>query len=800
MSKSSGIRSLLKREIIVLDGATGTELQKKGLPVGVCPELWCLENPKIIKEIHAAYQQAGAQIVYSCTFGANRFKLAQYGVKETAYQINRDIVHLTRQSVGKKVLIAGDIGPTGLFIEPFGPLGFEEAVAAYKEQVRGLIDGGCDLIVIETMIDIQETRAALLAVKETQNIFTIVCMTYEKDGHTLNGTDPVSALITLQSLGADAVGCNCSTGPEKMCEFIALMKPYAKVPLVAKPNAGVPRLENGKTVFDMDAPIFGSFGRKLAEAGANMIGGCCGTTPLHIQDLAKALKGSVPKPPVRKSIGALTSSRSYLLFEESKPLYIAGERINPTGKKALQQELLEGKTSIIRQMAIDQEKQGAHLLDVNVGQPGIDEVMTIKSIIGLLTAVTKLPLVVDSSKIETIEAALRIYPGRMLINSISGETEKMARLLPLAAKYGAMFILLPLTDGEIPLTSEKRQTVIKTIHSGARKFGFTKDDFVVDCLVMAVASDPNAAQETLKTLRWCTETFHGRTILGLSNVSFGMPGRTWLNATFLAMAQLSGLTAAIANPASTELMNIKKAGDALTAREKGTRKFIEHFSEKQNVVPGATAIEILSPREKVTGAIMDGNREEITSLIESVLASGISASGIVDEIMVPAIVRVGLLYEKKIYFLPQLMASAETMKKALTYLEPYLKKTAAGNKGKILIATVKGDIHDIGKNIVALLLRNYGYNVVDLGKDISTQDIIAAVKKENPDVIGLSALMTTTMVNMKEVIDTARIEGIKTDFILGGAVVTEAYAHSIGAAFAKDGVEAVKVVEKLIKR
>lgn len=799
MNKSKRIKNLWKNKIVILDGATGTELQKKGLPAGVCPELWCLENPETIKEIHASYQLAGAQIVYTCTFGANRFKLAQYGAGENVYQINRDLVQLAKKAAGKKILVAGDIGPTGLFVEPFGPLGFEEAVAAYKEQVHGLIDGGCDLIVIETMIDIQETRAALLAVKEIKDIFTIVSMTYEEDGHTLGGTDPLSALITLQSLGADAVGCNCSTGPGKMLEFITLMKPYATVPLIAKPNAGVPRLENGKTVFAMDAQAFGSWGRELAKAGANMIGGCCGTTPLHIRELTKAIASIPPKPPVRKSIGALSSSRGYLIFAETDPLYIAGERINPTGKKALQQELLEGKTSIIRQMASQQEKQGAHLLDVNVGQPGVDEVATIKSVIGMLSTSTKLPLIVDSSKIETIEAALRIYPGRMLINSISGEEEKMAKLLPLAARYGAMFILLPLTDGEIPHTAEKRQAVIKNIYRTARLSGLTRDDFIVDCLVMAVASDPTAARETLKTLRWCTEIFHSKTIFGLSNVSFGMPGRPWLNAAFLAMAQLNGLTAAIANPESIEFMNIKKAGDVLTAKGKGALRFIEHFSGKQNIVAPAAANEILTPLEKVTAAIMDGNRENITSLLEAVLASGVTASGLVDEVMIPAIVRVGELYEKKIYFLPQLMAAAETMKKALGYLEPHLKKVAAADKGKILIATVKGDIHDIGKNIVALLLRNYGYNVIDLGKDVSTQDIVRAAIKERPDVIGLSALMTTTMVNMKEVIDTARTEGIKTHFMLGGAVVTEAYAHSIGGAFAKDGVEAVKVVEKLIK-
>lgn len=797
---NSKIKNLLTRKIVILDGATGTELQKKGMPAGVCPELWCLENPKIIQNLHAAYRQAGSQIIYACTFGANRFKLEQYGVPEKVYSINRDLARLARQAVGKKALVAGDIGPTGLFIEPFGPVAFEDAVNAYKEQVRGLIDGGCDLIVIETMIDIQETRAALLAAKETKDIFTIVCMTYEKDGHTLNGTDPVSALITLQSLGADAVGCNCSTGPEKIVEFIAAMKPYATVPLVAKPNAGVPRLEDSKTIFDMDAGTFASFGRKLAAAGANMLGGCCGTTPAHIKKLAQITANIKPKAPRRKSIAALSSARGFLHMGENQSLLIVGERINPTGKKPLQQELSEGKTSIIRQMALEQEKQGASLLDVNVGQPGIDEVKTIKTAISLLTTVSKLPLVIDSSRIEAIEAALRIYPGRMLINSISGEKEKIKRLLPLAAKYGAMFILLPLTDGEIPSTTKKRQSIIKHIFQAAKKYGFTKDDFVVDGLVMTVASDPQAAKETLKTISWCKESFKCKTILGLSNVSFGMPGRPWLNATFLAMAQLCGLTMAIANPASTEIMNVTKAGDVLTAKDKSAQNFIDHFSAQAGVDSGTTAKTILTPQEKLTGAIMEGDRENIVLLIKSALSSGYSALELVDKVMIPAIVKVGDLYEKKVYFLPQLMAAAEAMKKALNYLEPQLKKTAAEDKGKIILATVKGDVHDIGKNIVALLLRNYGYNVLDLGKDVAAETIIAAAKKENPDVIALSALMTTTMVNMKEIIELARKHGVKEDFLVGGAVVTETYAQSIGASFAKDGVEAVKVVEKLIKR
>jgi len=800
VTKNVKIKSLLNKQVVILDGATGTELQKKGLPAGVCPEIWCLENPTVIQDVHASYQKAGAQIVYTCTFGANRFKLKQYGVKKDVYSVNLELARLAKQACGNKALVAGDIGPTGLFVEPFGPLAFEEAVDAFKEQARGLIDGGCDLIVIETMIDIQETRAALLAVKELSDIFTMVSMTYENDGHTLGGTPPPSALITLQSLGADAVGCNCSAGPEQMVDFIAAMKPYATVPLLAKPNAGMPRLEGLKTVFDMDAKSFAAVARKLVAAGANLLGGCCGTTPDHIAALARATGSRKPVKPRRTSLGALSSARSFLHLDENQPLFVIGERINPTGKKALQQELMEGKLSIIRQMAQEQEAQGASLLDVNVGQPGIDEVQTIKKVIGLLATSTRLPLVIDSSRVETIEAALRIYPGRMLINSISGEKEKLARLLPLAAKYGAMFILLPLTDGDIPKTAKKRQAVIGSIFQKAQKFGLTKDDFIVDGLVMAVAADSEAAKETLATISWCKKTLKSKTLLGLSNVSFGMPGRPWLNAAFLAMAQYCGLTMAIANPASVELMNVKKAGDTLIAKDKAALHFINHFAQSSATASSNSAGADVSPEQKVAAAILDGDRDGIGAFIEAVLKTGRTANGVVDEILIPAIVRVGEFYEKKIYFLPQLMAAAEAMKKALAYLDPLLKKAAVADKGKVILATVRGDIHDIGKNIVALLLKNYGYCVIDLGKDVADQVIIDAAKKEKPDVIGLSALMTTTMVNMKDIIALARANGIKTEFLVGGAVVTQAYAESIGASFAKDGVAAVRAVDQLINK
>ncbi len=798
MADIVNIRNFLKKKIVILDGATGTELQKRGLPAGVCPEIWCLDNPDIIGAVHKSYQKAGAQIIYTCTFGANRYKLKQFGAKHDVYAVNLKLAQLARKACGNQTLVAGDIGPTGLFVEPFGTLAFEEAVDAFKEQARGLIDGGCDLIVIETMIDIQEARAALLAVKELADIFTIASMTYEKNGYTLGGTPPQSALITLQSLGADAVGCNCSAGPEQMIDFISAMKPYATVPLVAKPNAGMPLLKDGQTVFEMNPATFADFSVKLADAGANMLGGCCGTTPEHIRALRMSVARKKPVLPLTKSVCALSSARRFLEIKDNDPLYIVGERINPTGKKALQQELLEGKLSIIRQMALDQENQGAVLLDINVGQPGIDEVQTIRNVIGLLSTVSSLPLVIDSSRIETIEAALRLYPGRMMINSISGEKEKLARLLPLAARYGAMFILLPLTGGEIPRTAKKRRVVIDRIFRKAQAFGFTKKDFVVDGLTMAIASDADAARETLETIQWCKNIFQCKTILGLSNVSFGMPGRPWINAAFLAMAQHCGLTMAIANPASVEFMNVKNAGDALTARERAAFHFINYFSQQTPAVAGLPSTAV-SAEEKIVQAILDGNKDDITVLLDEAMKSGKTASRLVDDYMIPSIVRVGDLYEKKIYFLPQLMAAAEAMKKALSHLDPYLQKATITTRGTVLMATVRGDIHDIGKNIVALLLRNYGYRVIDLGKDVSEQAILDAAKKEKPDVIGLSALMTTTMVNMKGVIALARAQGIRADFLIGGAVVTDQYAKSIGAFYARDGVQAVKVVEKIIK-
>ncbi|MFA4916158.1 MAG: homocysteine S-methyltransferase family protein [Syntrophales bacterium] len=801
MNKKNKIKRALKEKVLILDGATGTLLHKRGMPSGVCPEIWCLENPDMIGNIHASYQRAGSDILYTCTFGANRFKLGHYH-NTNVREINRELALLARDAAVKDTLIAGDIGPTGHFIEPFGDLPFEAAVDTFKEQILGLLEGGVDLFVVETMMDIQEARAALLAVKEVSSYFTVVTMTYEKNGRTLNGTDPVTALITLQSLGADAVGCNCSTGPDMMVGLIAAMKPYATVPLAAKPNAGIPRLVGSNTVFDMNASEFATYGTKLVAAGVNMLGGCCGTTPDHIAALKEGINNEQPLAPARKSLSAVSSAFNSKVLDKDAPLLIIGERLNPTGKKILQQELLEGRMSLVRRLAKEQEENGADLLDVNVGVPGIDEIKTIRDVLCLLSTTTALPLVIDSSRVETIETALRLYPGRALVNSVSGEREKIAKLLPVAAKYGAMFILMPLADGEVPETAERRKPIIKRVFQAAKGFGFTKDDIIVDGLVMTVASNPQAALESIKTIAWCTNQFKCRTLLGLSNVSFGMPGRKSMDATLLAMGQASGLTVAIANPASEEIMQVKMAGDLFMGKDQDAASYIAYLSPRCDADGMNTPTEAVSPAQKVYQAVLEGNREDIISLVEDALISGMDATKLVNDLMIPAIVHVGGLFDEKKYFLPQLIASAEAMKDALGYLEPKLNINKKGHDGKstVLLATVKGDIHDIGKNIVALLLKNHGYEVIDLGKDLPAEAIIEAAKRNHVNVIGLSALMTTTMVNMIDVIDLAKKEGLACKFIVGGAVMTRSYADSLGAVYAKDAVEAVRLMKELVGR
>ena len=787
---------LLNNKILVLDGATGTELQKRGMPGGVSPEIWSLQNPEVISAIHADYQKAGAEIVYTSTFGANRIKLKSYGNYNVG-QVNKKLALIAKEAVKGKALVAGGIGPTGKFVEPFGSLKFEQAVDIFKEQVKGLLSARVDLFIIETMMDIQEARAALIAVKELSDKFTMITLTYEADGRTLNGTDPLTALNTLQNLGADAIGCNCSAGPEQMIKLIKIMKPYAKVPLIAKPNAGMPKLVKGKTSFDMSPDKFASFAKQLVSAGVNLLGGCCGTTPEHIKKVKHKVFGLKPVSRQKKIPSLLSSARKSVILKGSKSFNLIGEKINPTGKKILQEELHEGKTSLVRHLAREQEKAGASLLDVNVGTAGIDEVKTLKSVINMLAVNSSLPLVIDSSNVEAVEAALRVYPGRALINSISGEKDKLKKLLSLAAKYGAMFILLPLKGKSLPKTFTERKKIISGIFKEAKRYGFSKDDVIVDAMVLAVSSQPKAAIETLKTIGWVSKSLKCNSVVGLSNVSFGLPQRALINGAFLTLAKRKGLSLAIANPSKLKAKYSKIAENLLLNKDKDAKTFLAYFSkvlgEKKEV--GVS----LSAKEKISQAIIGGNREDIKEFIREAISSNLKASELVHRIMVPAIEKVGDLFDRKEYFLPQLIASAETMKIAFGELEPYLKDDdlKRGKKTVVLLATVRGDIHDIGKNIVALMLKNHGFDVVDLGKDVAADKIIKEIKRHKSSIVGLSSLMTTTMVNMKEVIGKAKERGLNCRFIVGGAVVTRSFARSLGAEYASDSVEAVRVANKL---
>lgn len=789
-------RDFVSRGLVILDGATGTELVKRGMPGGVCPELWCLENPAAVKDLQDKYLSAGSNLIYTPTFGGNICKLEEFGLENRFYEINFTLASMSKRNAGN-ALVFGDIAPTGRFVEPFGDLSFEDAVVIYKEQARALLDGGVDGFVIETMLDIQEARAALIAINEICDLPVMVSMTYEKDGRTLNGTDPVSALITLQSLGADAVGCNCSTGPSDMMNIIREMKEFAHIPLLAKPNAGMPRLINGVTSFDMGPDEFASYVEDFIAAGANLLGGCCGTTPDHIAAAALSAKGKKTLTHETKNISAVSSARKSVFMGSGRPFAVVGERINPTGKKALQAELREGKTGIVQEFALEQQIKGAAILDVNMGLSGIDEKEMMLKAVRLLSKTSDLPLCIDSTIPEVVEAALRIYPGRALVNSISAEKERIEKTLIIAARYGAMFVLLPLNDEGIPVTLAERKEIVEYILTEGEKYGYRKEDVVVDGLVMTVSSDKNAALMTLDLIEWCTKEMGINTICGLSNVSFGLPSREWINSSFLAMAVSRGLTMAIANPASEMLMNMVFSCDALSARDKNLSGYVERFSgSSEKISSGNTD---LSPEKMVYESVLRGWDDRIESAVAKAIEAGIEPKKLVDDFLIPAITLVGDKYEKKEYFLPQLIMSADTMRKGFAVLEPLLVKTADDKKaGKIVIATVKGDIHDIGKNIVALMLRNYGFDVVDLGKDVSAENIINAAVESKADIVALSALMTTTMTEMRTVIDLSRNRELKFRFMIGGAVVDQNYADEIGAdGYSRDAMEAVKLAKVL---
>jgi len=848
---------LTQSRIVMLDGSTGRNLQKRGMPTGVCPEDWILKNPQVLIGLQREFLEAGTDIILTPTFTANRIKLAEYGLEDQIARINKGLVAVSKEAVkeyqkktgnNRRVYIAADLAMTGEQVQPLGKLTFEELVDTYKEQLSYILTEGVDLVFVETMMSLQECRAALLAIKETCDLPVMISLTFNENGRTLFGTDAKTAIIVLQSMGADAVGLNCSTGPDKMHEIIREMKEYAYIPIIAKPNAGIPQLIHEETVFPMEAEEFAAEMKKLVEEGANIVGGCCGTTPLHVELMVNAVKDIKPAPPKANHIRALSTEQDTVEIPLDGRFMIVGERINPTGKKALQAELREGNYTIVSQMAAEQAELGADILDVNMGMNGIDEKETMLQAIQEALRVAKLPLCIDSSHVSVIEAALRQYPGRALINSISLEKEKFEKLIPIAKKYGAMFILLPLSDQGLPKSIEEKKEIIHAILNRAYELGLTKEDVVIDGLANTVGANKNASIEALQTIRYCKEELGIATIVGLSNISFGLPERQFINSTFLAFAIQAGLTMAISNPSQDLLVNTAFASDLLRGVENAAERYIERVTTRPTVITtgsdqngkdqkaagqkeitkseettksetttkseatakseATTQVEksTADPKEMnkqvVFQAVVKGNKKNIIALVDKVLEDGTTPDSLIDETLIPAINEVGRLYDKQIYFLPQLITGAETMKTAIDYLEPMLQKgDESKSRSTVVIATVAGDIHDIGKNLVTLMLKNYGFRVIDLGKDVPTEKIIQTALEENADVIALSALMTTTMVEMKNVVKLAKERGVKAKIIIGGAVVTESYKEEIGAdGYSEDAQSAVALVKKLTKR
>lgn len=830
-----------KDHIIYLDGATGSNLVKAGMPSGVCPEQWILEHREVMLQLQKEYVQAGTNILYAPTFTANRVKLAEYHLEKNMSSMIHDLVAISKEAAastpGHPVYVAGDITMTGEQLRPMGKMELEDLIAIYKEQILCLVDAGADLLVVETMMSLAETRAALIAAKEVCDLPVIATLTFEADGRTLFGTDAKTAAVVLESLGASAIGANCSTGPAQMEGIISDMVSVTMIPIIAKPNAGLPFLdENGTTCYNMEAEEFTEEMQVLVNVGATILGGCCGTTPEFIRQLHDRFGIVAQATATRRPEGIryLTSERITHSFGLEDGFFVVGERINPTGKKALQAQLREGNFEKVIQFAEEQETCGAKVLDINMGMSGIDEKLCMLRALEEVSGVTNLPLSLDSSYVEVLEAALRNYPGRALVNSVSLETEKFEKLLPIVAKYGAMFILLPLSDAGLPKDIEEKKEIIHKIYDRALSLGMRKEDIVVDGLVATVGANPKAALETLETIRYCKSNGFA-TICGLSNISFAMPERGFVNTAFLTLAIQSGLTMAIANPSQEMLMSCALATDLLLNKEEAALRYIEYAGgvkerreekeaelsrklallEQQGTkaastdnteVPSAVTASKDTPQinemqEKLKTAVLKGNRNGIVKITNEALESGEKPVELLNQVLLPAINLVGEYFDQGKYFLPQLIASAEAMKNSIEVLEPLLQ---TGNSGEempvVVIATVEGDIHDIGKNLVALMLKNHGFHVIDLGKDVPQAKILETAKEHHAEFIALSALMTTTMQRMREIVAAAKQEGITAKIIIGGAVITQEYADEIGAdGYSKDAADAVKLAKSLME-
>jgi 5-methyltetrahydrofolate--homocysteine methyltransferase len=798
-------------KLVFLDGAMGTMLQRAGLKAGDIPEELNMTHPEIIREIHEKYIQAGADIITTNTFGACELKLK--GSKYTVEDIITRAVELARQAAGEERLVALDIGPIGQLLEPLGSLGFEEAYNIFARQVKAGKEAGADIILIETMADIYEARAAVLAAQENCNLPVFCTMTFQENGRTLTGTDPVTAVNILQGLGVDALGINCSVGPKDMIKVVKEMASCSKVPVIVQPNAGMPKLVEGETTFDVKQDEFIRCMREIVELGASVIGGCCGTSPEFIKGLKSALGDLAPKKCCVKPTTAVSSSRKTVFL--GLDVNVIGERINPTGKKKFKEALRNNDIDYILNEAINQKEAGADILDVNVGLPEIDEKAVMVEVVKKVQSIVDLPLQIDSTSPEVIEAAVRIYNGRPIINSVNGEEKSMKAIFPIVKKYGASVIGLTLDEGGIPPTAEERFEIAKKIVNTALDYGIPKERIIIDCLVLTASAQQKEVMETVKAVAMVKEKLGVLTALGVSNVSFGLPNRELINRAFLTLALGAGLDAPILNPMDVEMMAAIDAYRVLANKDLEGKDYIELYGNAaaartldSTVKASSVPARVQKDTAELSGAAADNDL--ITVVIKGLkveaaiktkeLLKNIEPLQVVDGYLIPALEQVGKRYEIGDIFLPQLIQSAEAVKSSFDVIKEYIAKSGEEqiSKGRILLATVKGDVHDIGKNIVKVLLENYGFEVVDMGKDVAAEDIVSTVIKEDIRLIGLSALMTTSVKSMENTIKMLREASPHSKIMVGGAVLNQEYADMIRADYyAKDAQDGVRIARSI---
>ncbi len=810
-SAKTAIDSLKNGGVLFLDGGMGTQLQAKGLQPGEIPELWNLNRPDDVRAVHASYFASGTDVVYTNTFGANP---AKYHGDAPLADVIAAAVGIAKEAAAKagpRKFAALDVGPTGRLLKPAGDFEFAAAYDAFAEQIRLGAAAGADLVVVETMGDAYELKAAVLAAKENCSLPVLATVALGDDGKLLTGADPECVAALLTGLRVDALGFNCGLGPDKMLPYLRRLAKSTYLPLVVKPNAGLPQMVDGQTVFNVGPEEFSKDVLELVAAGASIVGGCCGTTPAHIAAVHEALSHGIPKrderPRGRADLNCVVTSGARAVEIPFGDSILVGERINPTGKKKLRAALLEGDTAYVLREAVSQVESGAHVLDVNVGVPGIDEPAVLEATVQAVQSVTDLPLQIDTSDPAALERAMRSYNGKPLVNSVNGKEESLSVVLPLVAKYGGAVVALTLDESGIPPTAEGRLAIARKILARGAEFGLSPNDFVIDVLCLAVSAEADSANVILESLRRVRDELGCRTCLGVSNISFGLPARPYLNATFYTLAMGAGLSAGIVNPLSEEMMTAWRGFRALTAKDRQCEDWISHAPAPRTAAPVAKSVQsVLSQGDAgsqgehpISAAIRHGLKSDAKSAAASALEGGMNPLDVIERAIVPALEVVGGGFEKGTVFLPQLLMAAEAAGAAFDAVRAAFPARAESVKGPIVIATVKGDIHDIGKNICRALLENYGFKVIDLGRDVPPEKVVEAARREKAKLVGLSALMTTTVGAMEETVKLVHKELPRCQVVVGGAVLTADYAAKMGADhYTKDAMELVRLVERLL--